>query len=158
MIVRLPPVAPLFLAAGLALFALAQTGQAHAGSDTVIVSLDRAQVVKLPEGTQTLIIGNPLVADVTLLKNYNSMVVTGRSFGATNLIALDANGVPVAESIIKVKASDNALVVLRGLSQESYSCTPRCAPTVALGDEGKFMNESIGNAKSRNGASLSGNR
>ena len=36
--------------------------------ETVIVALDRAKMVKVPAGTQTMVIGNPLVADVTLLK------------------------------------------------------------------------------------------
>ena len=56
--------------------------------ETVIVALDRAKIVKVPSGTQTMVIGNPLVADVTLLKGNDTMVLTGRSFGSTNLILL----------------------------------------------------------------------
>lgn len=130
---------------------------AQAGSETVMVALDRARIIRVPDGTQTLIIGNPLIADVTLLKNH-SMVITGRSFGATNLIALDGSGNPVAESMIKVTANEQSLIVMRGGAQQSYSCNPRCAPTVNLGDEPKYMVESIGAVRARNGASAAGGK
>ena len=77
--------------------------------DTVSVALDRAKMIKVPDGTQTMIVGNPLVADVTLLKGNGTMVLTGRSFGTTNLILLDATGTPIAESIVEVTYAPGAL-------------------------------------------------
>ena len=124
----------LSLVGGLALAVSGAIG-ALADAGGIIVSLDRARIVKVPAGTQTLIIGNPLVADVTMLKGNGSMVVSGRSFGTTNLISLDASGNALDETMIKVVAGTQSLVVLRGAAQESYSCNPRCAPTVALGDD-----------------------
>ncbi|HLW90696.1 MAG TPA: pilus assembly protein N-terminal domain-containing protein, partial [Roseiarcus sp.] len=41
------------------------------------VVLDQAKIARVPEGTKTLVIGSPIVADVTLLKGSNTMVVTG---------------------------------------------------------------------------------
>lgn len=144
---------------GIAAMALvAQIAIASADTKPIVVPLDRAKIVKVPEGTQTLIIGNPLVADVTMLKSNGNMVITGRSFGATNLISLDAAGNSIDETMIKVTAGDQSLVVLRGMAQESYSCNPRCAPTVALGDDSKFMADGIGNIKSRTGAALTGGK
>lgn len=145
------------LVGGLAL-ALLGTIAAHADAGGIVVSLDRARIVKVPAGTQTLIIGNPLVADVTMLKGNGSMVVSGRSFGTTNLISLDSSGNAIDETTIKVIASNQSLVVLRGASQESYSCNPRCAPTVALGDDTKFMAEGITNVRTRTGAAMSGGK
>ncbi|MDE2362648.1 MAG: pilus assembly protein N-terminal domain-containing protein [Hyphomicrobiales bacterium] len=141
-----------------ALLLASSAGLAHAESKSILVSLDRAKIMKVPQGVQTMIIGNPLVADVTMLKGNTSMIVTGRSFGSTNLIALDAQGNTIEESLIKVTSGDSSLVVLRGESQESYSCNPRCAPTVALGDDAKYMNDGIGSAKSRNAAAASGGK
>lgn len=131
---------------------------AIADNKPIMVALDRAKIVKVPPGVQTMIIGNPLVADVTMLKGNTSMIVTGRSFGSTNLISLDAAGNPIDESLIKVTASEQSVVVLRGTAQESYSCNPRCAPTIALGDDPKFMNDGIANVKTRNGAALTGGK
>jgi hypothetical protein len=133
-------------------------GIALADTKGIVVNLDRAKIVKVPQGVQTMIIGNPLVADVTMLKGNSSMIVTGRSFGSTNLITLDSSGNTIDETMIRVVANDQSLVVLRGTSQESYSCNPRCAPTVALGDDGKYMGDSLANAKTRASAALTGNK
>jgi hypothetical protein len=133
-------------------------GPVLADSRPISVSLDRARIVKVPQGVQTLIIGNPLIADVTMLKGNTQMIVTGRSFGSTNLISLDAAGNAIDETMIKVTAGEQSLVVLRGTSQESYACNPRCNPTIALGDDGKFMNDSIANVKTRTGAALTGGK
>ncbi|MFH7163151.1 pilus assembly protein N-terminal domain-containing protein, partial [Klebsiella pneumoniae] len=70
----------------------------------VTVMVDNAKVMRLPERTQTVIVGNPIIADVTLQKN-GVLVLTGKSFGATNLIALDAAGAMLAETTIRVEAS-----------------------------------------------------
>jgi hypothetical protein len=135
-------------AASLALFL---PHQARAGQDLLAVTLDQAKMVRIPTGTQTLIIGNPIIADVTMLRSIGMMVVTGKSFGQTNLIALDNNGEPVAESMIRVSGSpDSTITVFRGLERESYSCDPRCQPTVNLGDSSKFLNDISGQVTSRN--------
>ena len=142
------------LAAALALpapLSAAPAQPAASGNSLVVVHLDQARIVKLPERTQTLIIGNPSVADVTLLKANGVMVVTGKGFGETNLIALDANGEPVAESIVRVNGDSRNLVVQRGMERESYSCAPRCQPAVALRDSPKYMGEVAGQIKAREG-------
>ena len=146
------------IAGAFALGLLGSAGIAQAESQPIVVNLDRARIVKVPHGVQTMIIGNPLIADVTMLKGNTSMIVTGRSFGSTNLITLDATGNTVDETTIRVTAGEQSLVVMRGNSQESYSCNPRCAPTVALGDDPKFMGDSIANVKTRTGAALSGGK
>ena len=129
-----------------------------ADTKSVIVQLDRPRIIKTIPGVQTMVIGNPMVADVTMLKGNASMIITGRSFGATSLISLDSSGNTIDETVIRVTGSDTSLIVLRGTSQESYSCSPRCAPTVALGDDAKFMSDGITNAKTRNAAALSGGK
>ena len=145
------------LAGGLALAVLGSVA-GLADASGIVVAMDRARIVKVPTGTQTLIIGNPLVADVTMLKGNGSMVVSGRSFGTTNLISLDASGNAIDETTIKVIAGNQSLVVLRGTAQESYSCNPKCSPTVALGDDSKFMTDGVTNIKTRTGAALTGGK
>jgi Flp pilus assembly secretin CpaC len=110
-------------------------------AETLVVQIDHARTIQIPSGTQTLIIGNPMVADVTMLKQGRIMILTGKGFGETNFIALDASGNPLMESTIQVVSSDSALVVQRGLERESYSCAPRCQPTLRLGDDAKYFGE-----------------
>lgn len=130
--------------------AMAQPAADPAKPDTVMVTVDQAKVVKLPERAQTVIIGNPGIADVSVQKN-GVMVVTGKSFGVTNLIALDAGGALLAESLVRVRAaSDSILTVQRGLERESYSCTPTCQPTAQLGDANKYFGEIGGQMTRRN--------
>ena len=104
-----------------------------------IVVVDHAKVVRLPEKAQTVIVGNPGIADVSVQRN-GVMVVTGKSFGVTNLIALDASGALLAESLVRVgAASDSVLTVQRGLERETYSCTPSCQPAMQLGDAQRYF-------------------
>ncbi|WP_332691051.1 pilus assembly protein N-terminal domain-containing protein [Bosea sp. (in: a-proteobacteria)] len=140
--------------------AVAQTRPAPAPAPTatenrqesVIVTVDHAKVVRLPEKAQTVIVGNPAIADVTVQRN-GVMVVTGKSFGVTNLIALDASGTLLAESFVRVRAAtDSVLTVQRGLERESYSCTPVCQPAAQLGDVKRFFDEVGGQSSSRNAA------
>jgi Flp pilus assembly secretin CpaC len=122
-----------------------------AGRDTVAVMIDHAKVVRLPERTQTVIIGNPMIADLTVQKN-GVVVVTGKSYGITNVIALDGAGALLAESLVRVQAATESSVVIvqRGLERESYSCTPNCQPSILLGDANKYFSEIGGQAGQRN--------
>lgn len=115
----------------------------------VAVTVDNAKVIRLPDRTQTVIVGNPIIADVALQKN-GVLILTGKSFGSTNLIALDAGGTMLAESTISVQAPQAAVItVQRGLERESYSCTPNCQPSVQLGDSTKYFGEVSGQADAR---------
>jgi Flp pilus assembly secretin CpaC len=137
------------LAAGAAL-AAPQSG----ALESVMVLVDHAKVVRLPEKAQTVIVGNPAIADVAVQRN-GVMVVTGKSFGVTNLIALDAAGTLLAESLVRVgAASDSVLTVQRGMDRESYSCAPECQPSVQLGDAQKYFGQVGGQASSRNALAM----
>ena len=128
----------------------AEAAPQRAQSDAVIVVVDHAKVVRLPEKAQTVVVGNPAIADVSVQRN-GVMIVTGKSFGETNLIALDANGTLLAESLVRVgKASDAVLTVQRGMDRESYACNPDCQPSVQMGDESRFFANVAGQATARN--------
>jgi len=123
---------------------------ARAMEETLVVTIDQARVVKVPPGTETLIVGNAAIADLTLLKQGTAMIITGKGFGETNFIALDGVGSPLAQSSIRVVGGKNALLVQRGLDRESYSCAPQCLPTAKLGDDLKYFGEVSGQVKDHN--------
>lgn len=127
-------------------------------SDSVVVMVDHAKVVRLPEKAQTVIVGNPAIADVSVQRN-GVMIVTGKSFGVTNLIALDANGTLLAESMVRVgAASDEVLTVQRGMDRESYSCNPNCEPSIQMGDAQPFFGRAAGQTTARNALAAGGAR
>ena len=145
------PLAMAFVLAFVASPAISQT------SNTVIaVTLDQAKIAKLPSGATTLIIGNPMIADVTMLKNNNSMVITGKGFGQTNLIAIDAEGSVIEEAQVRVLPAKTVLVLQNGSSRISYACNPECMPTVQLGDDDKMFTEAGGQISTRNSYAAGG--
>ena len=76
------------------------------------VNVDQAQVMKLPERVATIVIGNPLIADATL-QSGGVLVITGKGYGSTNLLALDRSGGVVMDKTVQVLgASGNDLVVV----------------------------------------------
>ncbi|MBN9453690.1 MAG: pilus assembly protein N-terminal domain-containing protein [Bosea sp.] len=125
-------------------------------SESVIVLVDHAKVVRLPEKAQTVVVGNPAIADVSVQRN-GVMIVTGKSFGITNLIALDANGTLLAESMVRVgAASDEVLTVQRGMDRESYACNPNCQPSIQMGDAQPFFGSTAGQVAARNALATGG--
>jgi Flp pilus assembly secretin CpaC len=137
-------------ASALALLGPTLQGASAQSEAPVTVMIDHAKVIRLPEKAQTIVVGNPIIADVTIQKN-GVVIVTGKSYGVTNLIALDGAGALLAESMIRVLAPNEAVVtVQRGLERESYSCTPNCQPSLLLGDSNKYFSEVGGQAGQRN--------
>lgn len=119
-------------------------------ADRIEVELDNAKLLKLPAGTDTLVIGNPTIADVTIQRN-QVMVVTAKSHGSTNMIALDSKGAIVSESriVVVLPKRPEQLTLLRGSAQETYSCNPECGSIIQLGDEDKYFKGAIGQVRDR---------
>jgi hypothetical protein len=108
-------------------------------ADTVAVNVDQAKLVRLPGGVATIVVGNPLIADVTL-QNGGVVVVTGKGYGATNFIAMDRNGGILVDRLIQVEGpTDDLVTVYRGVERETYSCMPICQRRMTLGDGEKYF-------------------
>ena len=134
----------LLLAAAVLLYPAATF--AEATSDQIAVNVDQAKLVKLPAHIATIVVGNPLIADVTLQPG-GLVVVTGKGYGATNMIAMDRAGSILVDRIIQVEGpSDQVVTVYRGLERESYSCMPVCQKRVTLGDRAAFFRATIDQA------------
>lgn len=135
------------------LSALLLTSAAQGADNAVEVTVDRASVLRAPQGMSTVIIGNPLIADVTSQRN-GVLVVTGKSFGTTNVMMLDATGQVLSESLITVRrAQDGVVVVQRGAKRESMACNPRCEPVLAIGDSAEAFGATAGQITQRSGLS-----
>lgn len=108
-----------------------------AAAEPIDVTLDQATVLQLPDRATTVIVGNPLIADLSIQPG-GLAVITGKGYGATNFIALDRNGAVLMEKTVEVKGpSDATVVVYRGATRQTYSCAPDCSPRITLGDTGQ---------------------
>lgn len=128
------------------------------GAEAIVLLLNKAKILQLPASAVTIVVGNPAVADVTMLRRSRQMILTGKGFGETNLIALDAQGRSVGESVIRVTNSSRGLVVQRGMERETWDCSPRCQPTFSLGDANKFASENAAQIQARNASVGTGAR
>jgi Flp pilus assembly secretin CpaC len=116
---------------------------AHAAtSDPITVKVNMARILRISAPAATVIIGNPGVADVTI-QDPQTLVLTGKSFGQTNLIVLDNMGNPVADTTITVVQSSGLVTVYLGTARTSLSCNPVCQPTIMLGDDPGFSNNAF---------------
>ena len=116
----------------------------------VAVILDQARLIKLPEKVATIVVGNPLIADASLQPG-GLVVITGKSYGTTNFIALDRTGAVLMEKTIEVQGPREHVVFLyRGTDRETLSCTPTCQPRITLGDGAAHFTLAIAQAGNRN--------
>jgi Flp pilus assembly secretin CpaC len=116
---------------------------AEPATDAIAVNVDQAKLVKLPSRVATIVVGNPLIADVAL-QSGGIIVVTGKGYGATNFIAMDRSGDVLVDRVIQVEGpTDQLVTVYRGVDRESYSCMPICQRRITLGDGETFFKSTM---------------
>ena len=108
-------------------------GAAEIG-EPVIVTVDRARVFRVSRPAATVIVGNPSIADVSV-QSGDTLVLTGKSFGETNLIVMDTHGQLLVNRRVVVQEPDGGFVtVFRGVKRETLHCSPNCETQLVIGD------------------------
>lgn len=104
------------------------------------VAVDHARIIEIDRPAATVIVGNPAIVDVEVLSS-ERLVLTGRSYGITNLVILDQAGEMILDEQVAVQTFENNTVrVYRQASRVTYACAPKCEPTVTIGDDpGSFQ-------------------
>lgn len=98
------------------------------------VRIDQATRVALSAPARDVVIGNPSVADVTIIDGRN-LLVMGKAYGVTNIVVLDARGRTILDRQIVVSASDEGRISFyRGPDVYNYACSPRCERTPMPGE------------------------
>ncbi len=133
------------LSAGLMIASLAPV--AAADSAPVSVQVNMARILRIDAPASTVIIGNPGVADITI-QDPQTLVLTGKSYGQTNLIILDASGNPIADTLIRVTQDLTDIVTMYvGDQRQSFNCEPVCQSVIMMGDDPGFTGEAVGSAQ-----------
>ena len=117
------------------------------------VTLDHARLVKLPDRVAIVVVGNPAIADAAL-QSGGWMIVTGKGYGITNIIALDRSGAILMEKTIEVQGPRDVVVVYRGIDRATYSCAPECERRLTLGDGNEMFQATAGQITARNGLAI----
>lgn len=120
------------LAAAAVLFAPA-AGTAQSGS--LNVGIDEAQRVQLRGPAGSVIVGNPAIADVTVV-DANTLYITGKGYGVTEIVAVDTIGRTVFQSQIVVTdgAGSGRVRVWRAGQATEMACAASCSPTLRSSD------------------------
>jgi Flp pilus assembly secretin CpaC len=122
--------------------------------ETIPVAVDQARIVKLPDRAATIVIGNPLIADISIQPG-GIAVLTGKGYGVTNVIAMDSRGAVLMEKTVEVTGpNEHTVVVYKGVVRETYSCTPDCSPRLTLGDGDEYFTKVITEMTTRNNQAM----
>ncbi|MGB8818660.1 MAG: pilus assembly protein N-terminal domain-containing protein [Rhizobiaceae bacterium] len=98
----------------------------HAETNGIEVVMNQAKIVKLSRDADTIVVGNPLIADAAV-KDSRTVVITGKGFGVTNFVVLDSAGNPVVdEQVIVSRSVAETVRVYRRSKVQTLSCTPYC--------------------------------
>lgn len=111
--------------------ALAAPAAAMAQSAPLNVEIDQAMRIPLRGAAGSVIVGNPLIADVTVVDS-NTLYITGKGYGITEIVAVDAIGRTVFQrQVVVTDGSGSGRVrVWRGGQATEMACGTSCSPTL----------------------------
>ncbi|MBO9502941.1 pilus assembly protein N-terminal domain-containing protein [Brevundimonas sp. A19_0] len=97
--------------------------------DSLRVDIDQTARIQLRAPAGSVIVGNPQIADITVV-DANTLYVTGKGYGITEIVAVDSIGRTLFQSQIIVSAGDEGRVrVWRGGQVTEMACGSTCSPT-----------------------------
>lgn len=129
-------------------------GDAASSSGAIILALDHARVMRMVGSVATVIIGNPAIADVAM-PDPQTVVLTGKSYGETNMVMLDDAGNILAEQMLRVTVRGQSLVsVYRGVQRTTLTCSPTCEIRPTPGDAPDLVQAGLSAFQARNAAAV----
>lgn len=116
--------------ATLALIAAAVASTAVAQSRPLNVEIDRSARVALRGAAASVIVGNPAIADVTVV-DANTLYIVGKGYGVTEVVAVDAIGRPLFQNqVVVTGGSTGAVRMWRGGQMTEMACGGSCSPSI----------------------------
>jgi Flp pilus assembly secretin CpaC len=106
-----------------AVLSIAPATQADTG---IHIVMNQARILKLARPADTVVVGDPEIADA-VVKDSRTVVLTGKGFGITNIVIIDADGAAIVDDQVMVSRSvANTTRVYRRAYVQTLSCTPYC--------------------------------
>lgn len=105
------------------------------------VTMNQAKIVRLTRAADTIVVGNSSIADAAV-QDASTIVLTGKGFGVTNLVVLDAAGNPIVdEQVTVVRQAASSVRIYRRSEVQTLSCTPYCEGSYKTDAERQSENE-----------------
>lgn len=113
----------LYAVTSVAAMVMGANAQAEPGIEVI---MNQARIVKLTRAADTIVVGNPAIADASV-QDANTIILTGKGFGVTNLVVLDSDGTAVIdEQVTVVRQTAQSVRIYRRADIQTLSCTPYC--------------------------------
>jgi Flp pilus assembly secretin CpaC len=94
------------------------------------VALDHSERLNVSRPAGSVIVGNPQVADVTVV-DANTVYVSGRGYGVSEIVVLDPLGRAVWKGDVVVTApAGGEVTVFHGVQPTEMACAAICSPSV----------------------------
>lgn len=120
------------IAAAVATTVLLAPLSAAGQSNSVNVEIDRSTRVQLGGVAASVIVGNPQIADVTVV-DANTLFITGKGYGVTEVVAVDGIGRTLFQrQVVVTGGSTGSVRVWRGARATEMACASSCAPSIRV--------------------------
>ena len=101
-----------------------------AQAQSLSVGIDRSARVALRGSAASVIVGNPAIADVTVV-DANTLFVTGKGYGVTEVVAVDGLGRTIYQGEVIVSGGSTGSVrVWRGAQATELACAASCSASI----------------------------
>ena len=110
---------------------------------------NQSQLIKLPEIPATIVVGNPMIADITT--DGSSLFFHPRAPGVTNVIAMDSKGKKLGDYLVRVIFQDSySVAVYTPTGRRTYSCVVDCELILRMGDNNDYFDKFAYQAQDKN--------
>jgi len=108
---------------------------------TIAVEINQAKILKLSRPADTVVIGNPDIADAAV-QDSTTIVLTGKGFGQTNVVVLAEDGTPIVDQEVSVSRNAASTVrIYRRAEIQTLYCAPFCESAFKSAAEQKSEEE-----------------
>ena len=126
-------------------------------ADSFKLTVDQTVALKVPGSANSVVVGNASVADVAV-HDASTLLVTGKSFGTTNLMVLDSAGRTIYANQVSVGGQpDTDMTIVRAGGTYTYSCVEKCRSTATVGDAANYFQETMLTLEAKSGAAKGSN-
>ena len=118
-----------------AALAIAAVTPAFAAPGGIALTMDEVRTITFEKPIATVYVGNPAIADITMIDARHAFLL-GKSYGRTNIVALNHDGDQVFNDRVSVASGGNETLTLnRGSQRITYNCVDNhCQPAPIPGD------------------------